>query len=158
MSGTPKTENMSTEATGLTDPATTFEKLKELLKTKNDTSRFVGLALLKSVLDNGQLVQDPDRMHILWETLSPKFLDRLLRAQENDKVSKAEAKDMVDLAVAILHTFANLLPENDLKERRLTARVGPLTKTLVQRYVRSTYTPPSESISNTKSVRREPPS
>ncbi|CAG8972953.1 hypothetical protein HYALB_00001373 [Hymenoscyphus albidus] len=132
MSGDLKGENPIAEATGLTDPAATFEKLKELLKTKNDTSRFVGLALLKSVLDNGQLVKDPDRMHILWEALSPKFLDRLLRAQENDKVSNAEAKDMVDLAVAILHTLTNLLPENDLKEKRLTARIGPLTKALVQ--------------------------
>lgn len=139
MSDTPNTGSVSMEATGLTDPAATFEKLKELLKTKNDTSRFVGLALLKSVLDNGQLVQDQERMHILWETLSPKFLDRLLRAQENDKVSKAEAKDMVDLAVAILHTFANLLPENDLNEKRLTSRIGPLTKSLVQRYVGSPY-------------------
>lgn len=155
MSDAHNTENDSTEATGLTDPATTFEKLKELLKTKNDTSRFVGLALLKSVLDNGQLVQDPERMHILWETLSPKFLDRLLRAQENDKVSKAEAKDMVDLAVAILHTFANLLPENDLKEKRLTARIGSLVKTLVQRFV---VLPPTKPASNTESVHRKPPS
>jgi len=118
---------------GLTDPSATFEKMQELLKAKDDTSRFVGLALLKSVLDNGQLVQDPVRIHVLWEALSPKFLDRLLRAQQNDNVSKTEAKDMVDLAVAVLHTFTVLLPENSLRDKRILGRINPLIKALVQR-------------------------
>ncbi|TVY46037.1 hypothetical protein LSUB1_G000180, partial [Lachnellula subtilissima] len=117
---------------GLTDPSATFEKMQELLKAKDDTSRFVGLALLKSVLDNGQLVQDPVRIHVLWEALSPKFLDRLLRAQQNDNVSSTEAKDMVDLAVAVLHTFTVLLPENSLRDKRVIGRIKPLIKALVQ--------------------------
>ncbi|TVY21059.1 hypothetical protein LARI1_G001241 [Lachnellula arida] len=112
---------------GLTDPSATFEKMQELLKAKDDTSRFVGLALLKSVLDNGQLVQDPVRILVLWEALSPKFLDRLLRAQQNDNVSKTEAKDMVDLAVAVLHTFTILLPEDSLRDKRVIGRINPLT-------------------------------
>jgi len=123
----------SAGASTLADPSATFEKMQELLKAKDDTSRFVGLALLKSVLDNGQLVQDPARMLVLWEALSPKFLDRLLRAQQNEKVSKAEAKDMVDLAVAVLHTFIILLPETSLKEKRVFGRIGPLVKALLQR-------------------------
>lgn len=122
-----------THAPVLTNPLATFDKLQDLLQTKNDTSRFVGLALLKSVLDNGQLVDDPARLHILWESLSPKFLDRLLRANENQKISKTESKDMVDLAVAILHTFTKLLPGSDLKEKRLIARIGPLVKSLGHR-------------------------
>ncbi|KAH6668720.1 Neurochondrin-domain-containing protein [Halenospora varia] len=119
------------EPSNLTDAAATFEKMQELLKTKNDTSRFVGLALLKSVLDNGQLAQDPIRLRILWEALSPKFLDRLLHAQENEKISKPESRNMVDLSVAILHTFTSLLPQDALKEKRLTGRIGPLVKALV---------------------------
>ncbi|KAF4638042.1 hypothetical protein G7Y89_g24 [Cudoniella acicularis] len=117
----------------LADPVVIFEKMQELLKTRNDTSRFVGLALLKSVLDNGQLVQDPVRLRVLWEALSPKFLDRLLRAQENKKISKTETRDMVDLSVSILHTFTNLLPLDALKEKRLTGRIDPLVKALIQR-------------------------
>ncbi|KAH8672064.1 Neurochondrin-domain-containing protein [Tricladium varicosporioides] len=120
-----------TEPPNLTDAAATFEKMQELLKTKNDTSRFVGLALLKSVLDNGHLAQDPTRLRILWEALSPKFLDRLLYAQENEKITKSESRDMVNLSVAILHTFTNLLPRDALKEKRLIGRVGPLVKALV---------------------------
>src|SRR6266536_1957785 len=57
--------------TGLIDPAVTFEKMQDLLRAKDDTSRFVGLALLKTVLDNGQIVQDPGRLQMLWESLSP---------------------------------------------------------------------------------------
>jgi hypothetical protein len=120
----------------LSDPSETYDKLIELLKTKNDTSRFVGLAFLKSVLDNGQLAQDTDRIHIIWESLSPKFLKRLLRARENEKTSKSEARDMLNLSVSILHTLTNLLPGNDLKNKRLTAFLSPLIGTLLYRYVR----------------------
>lgn len=117
----------------LNDPDATFEKMQELLKAKDDTSRFVGLALLKTVLDNGQLIDDPKRLRVLWDVLSPKFLDRLLRARQNEKVSKSDSKDMVDLAVAVLHTFSILLPEESRREKRLTGRTAPLTKALIQR-------------------------
>ena len=70
------------------DPSATFQKIQDLLKARDDTSRFVGLALLKTVLDNGQLLQDSERLRVLWESLSPKFLDRLLRAQQNEKVNE----------------------------------------------------------------------
>ncbi|RDL34319.1 Uncharacterized protein BP5553_07447 [Venustampulla echinocandica] len=126
------TSNPPAESAALADPSAAFEKMQELLKTKNDTSRFVGLALLKSVLDNGQLVQDPEKLRVLWEAMSPKFLDRLLQAQENEKISKIEAKEMVDLAVAVIHTFSKLLPQDALKERRLTGRIDPLVKALIR--------------------------
>jgi hypothetical protein len=117
------------------DSPATFAKMKELLEAKDDTSRFVGLALLKSVLDNGQIAQDPGSLRILWESLSPKFLDRLLRAQPSDKVTKSEAQNMVDLAAAVLHTFAVLLPEDCRKESKLVGRTPPLVKALVERSV-----------------------
>jgi hypothetical protein len=116
------------------DPSTTFQKIQDLLKARDDTSRFVGLALLKTVLDNGQLLEDSERLRVLWESLSPKFLDRLLRAQQNEKVNEVEARNMVDLAVAILHTFTILLPEDSKKEKRLTGRTAPLVKALLNRF------------------------
>ncbi|KAJ8068250.1 hypothetical protein OCU04_003817 [Sclerotinia nivalis] len=123
----------NSEPTGLTSPGATFEKMKDLLKAKDDTSRFVGLALLKSVLDNEQqLVKNTEHLQILWESISSKFLDRLLRAQLSGNVDKSQAKDMVDLAVAVLHTFSILLPENIRREPQLTRRTGPLVKALVQ--------------------------
>lgn len=122
-----------------TDMPETLEKMKNLLKAKDDTSRFVGLALLKTVLDNGRLARDPQALLTLWEAISPKFLDRLLRAQRNEKVSKSDAKDMVDLAVAVLHTFTILLPGKAHKEKRLTGRTAPLVKALVERSVNSLW-------------------
>ncbi|PVH82390.1 DUF1941-domain-containing protein [Cadophora sp. DSE1049] len=128
----PQTESTNQGKEALNDPVATFEKMQELLKAKDDTSRFVGLALLKTVLDNGQLIDDPQRLRVLWDALSPKFLDRLLRAHQNEKVSKSDSKDMVGLAVAVLHTFSILLPEESRREKRLTGRTAPLIKALIQ--------------------------
>ncbi|ROW12291.1 hypothetical protein VMCG_00634 [Cytospora schulzeri] len=94
----------------------TIEKIRELLKTKNDTSRFVGLALLKSVLDNSQqLREDEAAITTLWQSVSPKFLDRLLRSGSKQSSSSKDAKDMIDIAVAVLHTFSVLLPDEAKK-------------------------------------------
>lgn len=129
-------ENSSVNAPSV-EPQVSVEKVHTLLKTKDDTSRFVGLALLKAILDNGGLRDDPDALHLLWESISPKFLDRLLRAGQNEKVSKEEARDMVDLAVAVLHTFTILLPEEAWKGNRLTRRTAPLVNAFLKRYVYS---------------------
>jgi hypothetical protein len=67
--------------------------------------------------------------------MSPKFLDRLLRAQQSEKVNNTESKNMVDLAVAVLHTFTILLSEESRKEKRLIGRTGPLVMAVVQRYL-----------------------
>ncbi|TGO38163.1 hypothetical protein BHYA_0080g00110 [Botrytis hyacinthi] len=126
-------DSSDSEPTGLSNPGATFEKMKDLLKAKDDTSRFVGLALLKSVLDNEQqLVKNTEHLQILWESISSKFLDRLLRAQFGGKIDKAQAKDMVDLAVAVIHTFSILLPEDVRRGPQLTGRTGPLVKALIQ--------------------------
>lgn len=125
------------------DPSLTLEKMRDLLQAKDDTSRFVGLALLKSVLDNGGLAGDSENLRMLWEAMSPKFLDRLLRSPQSEKVNKAESKDMVDLAVAVLHTFTILLPEESRKQKRLIGRTGPLVKALLQRYISKILGSPS---------------
>ena len=44
-------------AGGAVDNAAALEQIKGLLKAKDDTSRFVGLALLKSVLDTQAQLQ-----------------------------------------------------------------------------------------------------
>jgi hypothetical protein len=123
-------------ATGPVDPTAALQHMITLLKTKNDTSRFVGLALLKSVLDNQpQLREDKVSIQTLWESISPKFLDRLLRAGQNEKTAREEAKDMIDLAVSVLHTFSILLPEESRVEKRLTGRIPSLVNALITRSV-----------------------
>ncbi|KAK7737849.1 hypothetical protein SLS62_011429 [Diatrype stigma] len=85
--------------------STSLEKVQQFLKAKDDTSRFVGLALLKSVLDNSPELQgDEGTITLLWNSISPKFLDRLLRTGSQAGSGQENSKDMLDLAVAVLHT------------------------------------------------------
>ncbi len=123
--------NLTTDSLASHTPP--LETVRNLLQAKDDTSKFVGLALLKSLLDNGQYAKDEEQLLTLWQAVPSKFLDRLLRAQNNSKINEAEAKDMVDLAATVVHTFANLLPGNAHQERRLIGRTEPLVKALVNR-------------------------
>lgn len=112
----------------------TVQKIQALLKTKNDTSRFVGLALLKSVLDNSQqLREDESTITGLWQSVSPKFLDRLLRS--GARQPSKDAKDMIDIAVAVLHTFSTLLPENGRTDSSMVDRIPTLVSAVLHRYV-----------------------
>lgn len=114
--------------------AVTIQKIQELLKTKNDTSRFVGLALLKSVLDNSQqLREDESIITGLWQSVSPKFLDRLLRSGSSQ--SSKDAKDMIDIAVAVLHTFSTLLPDNIKTCSSIVGRIPALVSVGLHRSV-----------------------
>ncbi|TPX18385.1 uncharacterized protein E0L32_011718 [Thyridium curvatum] len=123
-------EPEASEATGNSDIS--IEKIQGLLKTKNDTSRFVGLALLKSVLDNSkELREDEAALSELWGCISPKFLDRLLRTGSAPSHSQKDAKDMLDLAVAVVHTFTILLPESKRSEQKLVGRIPLLVASLV---------------------------
>lgn len=122
------------------DDAATVQKIQGLLKTKNDTSRFVGLALLKTVLDNSQqLREDEVTITALWQSVSPKFLDRLLRSGSgSSSSSKRDASDMVDIAVAVLHTFSTLLSQTVKEEASLVDRIPPLVSVILHRYFRVT--------------------
>lgn len=108
----------------------TIHKIQELLKTKNDTSRFVGLALLKSVLDNSpQLREDEAAITALWQSVSPKFLDRLLRS--GSQSSGKDAKNMIDIAVAVIHTFSTLLPEDTKTNSIIVDRIPALVTVIL---------------------------
>lgn len=89
-----------------------LQKIQYLLKTRDDTARFVGLALLKSVLDNSPaLRQDEESITALWATIPSTFLDRLLRTGMGDKGENKDAKEMLEVGVSVIHTFAKLLPD-----------------------------------------------
>lgn len=132
------------------DETVTIQKIQELLKTKNDTSRFVGLALLKSVLDNSQqLREDEAAVADLWQSVSPKFLDRLLRS--GMKQSSQEAKDMIDIAVAVLHTFSTLLPDDMKKDPSLIGRIPALVAVVLHRYgISASYSSGPSSLTYTQ--------
>ncbi|KAM0349355.1 hypothetical protein ACHAPU_003764 [Fusarium lateritium] len=109
---------------------TDINKIQSLLKAKDDTQRFVGLALLKSVLDSSeQLRQNGQTVQSLWSSLSPKFLDRLLRT--GSKPSSENAKEMLDLVVSVLHIFAILLPEQAPSDIKFINRIPLLVSSVL---------------------------
>jgi hypothetical protein len=116
------------------NPAAAIDQVTLLLKSKDDTSKFVGLAILKSVLDNQQELQrDPVIVTRCWAAISPRFLDRLLRAGESERKSKDEARNMVGLAAGIIHAFTVLLPSDARNEEKLLGRCEGLLTALVRR-------------------------
>jgi hypothetical protein len=120
--------NATSNATAApSNPQAAVDQTLTLLKAKDDTSRFVGLSLLRSLLDsNEQLRTDEENLLKCWNAISNKFLFRLLKAQENVSKSKHEARDMVDLAIAVVHIFANLLPAQLVGERKMVEFCEPL--------------------------------
>lgn len=113
-----------------------IEKVQELLQAEDDTSRFVGLALLKSLLDNTpDLQRDGETLTALWHSISPRFLDRLLRTGSRPGSRNKDAKDMLDLSVSVIHTFGSLLPEEVKNDRSMVGRIPKLTEAILQRCV-----------------------
>ncbi|KAK0623118.1 Neurochondrin-domain-containing protein [Immersiella caudata] len=123
---------MDTSASSTQIEGVSIEKIETLLKAKDDSSRFVGLALLKSVLDNSEeLRSNEDAVVRLWESIPSKFLDRLIRTGTRKDSSKKGSHDMLDLAVYVIHTFCALLPERKLKEGRVVDRIPQLVACLL---------------------------
>ncbi|KAH6654752.1 DUF1941 family protein [Truncatella angustata] len=109
------------------------ESIAQLLKAKDDTSRFVGLALLKSTLDTDDgLRNDQAVISRLWSSVSSKFLDRLLRTGSKSGAKQADAREMLDLAAHVIYTFAVLLPDDEKSDGKLLARVPLLVDGLLQ--------------------------
>ncbi|KAK4694937.1 hypothetical protein P7C71_g2717, partial [Lecanoromycetidae sp. Uapishka_2] len=96
-------------------PLKELETALGLLGKADDTSRFVGLALLKPVLEHA-LSQENNKGEELetlilrsWKAIPSKFLDGLLKAKPNEKTPKEDVQNMVALAVAVLNAFMRLL-------------------------------------------------
>ncbi|KAK1701919.1 Neurochondrin-domain-containing protein [Colletotrichum lupini] len=121
------------QSTPGTQQTASLDQIQSMLKAKDDTSRFVGLALLKSVLDNSEeLRNDADTVSGLWESISPKFLDRLLKTGSSTQSGQKDAKNMLDLSVSVIHTFALLLPDQAKRDKRLVGRMPLLVSSLLR--------------------------
>ncbi len=113
--------------------AATIQKIQDLLKGKGDTSKFVGLALLKSVLDNtAEVRQNEETILLLWEAVPARFLDRLLRTGFSRNAPAKDAREMLNLAIAVIHTFTVLLPGEKASDPRLVGRIPLLVASLLQ--------------------------
>ncbi|KAG5920315.1 hypothetical protein E4U61_007968 [Claviceps capensis] len=110
--------------------AATIAKIKSLLQAKDDTQRFVGLALLKSVLDNTpELRADESTIKQLWASVSSRFLDRLIAT--GSQPSGNNVREMLGLAVSVIYTFAALVPEAMRAEEEFTDRIPGLVKAVL---------------------------
>ena len=108
-------ERITGQAPVSPDPNKALEQALTLLKTKDDTQRFVGLALLRAMLDNNtDLQKDTEILARCWAAIPPIFLDRLFRAQSHASKENGEAESMFELAVALVHAFVVLLPQEKL--------------------------------------------
>ncbi|KAI0118731.1 Neurochondrin-domain-containing protein [Nemania sp. FL0031] len=95
-----------------------IQKIHQLLAAKDDTSRFVGLLLLKTTLDNHAAKLQQEQVAALWNSISPRFLDRLIRTGSHPaSEQKKQSGDMLDVAVAVIYTFTKLLNDCALSER-----------------------------------------
>lgn len=108
-------EQMTGQAPASPDSNKALEQVLTLLNSKDDTPRFVGLALLRAMLDNNtDLQKDTDVLARCWTAIPSIFLDRLFRAHAKVPEENGEAKSMFELAVALVHSFVVLLPQEKL--------------------------------------------
>jgi hypothetical protein len=107
-------------------------KIRALLQAEDDTKIFTGLALVKSLLDNSaQLRDDQVAIQSLWGSISAKFLRRLIRT--GSASSNSNGKDMLNLAVSVMHTFSVLLPADTLNESKFTRCIPLLIQAVLNR-------------------------
>lgn len=111
------------------DPLKALEQTLSLIKAKDDTSRFAGLFLLRSLLDsNEKLRDDPEVVSKCWDAISSKFLIRLLKTEAKGKRSEEEAKSLVELAISIIRVFVNLLPPEELESEKIGDLCEPIAQ------------------------------
>ncbi|KAK5636644.1 hypothetical protein RRF57_012356 [Xylaria bambusicola] len=110
-----------------------IRKVHQLLAAKDDTSRFVGLLLLKTTLDNHASDLRHEQVIELWNSISPRFLDRLIRTRPHPaSQQRKQPGDMLDVAVAVIYTFTKLLNDCALNEK-FYARIPNLANAVLYR-------------------------
>ncbi|KAJ9639427.1 hypothetical protein H2201_002911 [Coniosporium apollinis] len=108
-----------------------LEQVLSYLKKKDDTSRFLGLTLLRPLVDNESFRNNPEAISECWTALSTSYLKRLLRAGQNEERSQAESRLLVDLAVGVLHAFSQLLPQEALESEKMISMSEGLVHSLI---------------------------
>ena len=130
------TEMLDQAITTTDNVGSALDQALKLLGAHDDTSKFVGLALLKSLLDNqDKLRNDPVITSRCWDAVPVKFLNRLLRAKENKRKSPEENESLVELAVNIIHIFTLLNPSTAGDDLKLVGRTPALISLLDPRLV-----------------------
>jgi hypothetical protein len=111
------------------NPKAALEQTLGLLRARDDTSRFVGLSLLRSLLDsNEELRSDAAVITTCWNAIPNKFLNRLLNPKSTKTSNVEETKSLVQLAILVVHLFANLLSQDEIGKGKMTDLCDPLLR------------------------------
>jgi hypothetical protein len=111
------------------DPKAALEQTLRLLKARDDTSKFVGLSLLQSLLDaNEDLRTNTIVISECWDSIPNKFLTRLMTSRPTKKANADDTKVLVQLSVSVVHLFANLLPQGEVAKEKMTVLASPLVQ------------------------------
>ncbi|KAI1494781.1 Neurochondrin-domain-containing protein [Biscogniauxia mediterranea] len=87
-------------------------RIKSLLRASDDTSRILGLTLLKETVENSpELQNDKVQLGTLWDHISPRFLDRLLLSGTRGEADQDHARNMLNFAVNTIRAFTILQPK-----------------------------------------------
>lgn len=103
-----------------------------LLSSKDDTSRLMGLAMLKSILNNQIIIQENSEiLKECWDAISAKFLDQLLKPATRKEQDEDSSRNTIELAVAIVHAFLVLLPDYVKSSKKAIGRISGLIGALI---------------------------
>ncbi|KAF2434539.1 DUF1941-domain-containing protein [Tothia fuscella] len=116
------------------NPTAALDQVFSLLKAKDDTSRFVGLSLLRSLLDsNEELRSNTAIITQCWNSIPNTFLIKLLESQTSKKKkSDEETRDLITLAISVVNIFANLVPQEEIEKEKMTEFCEPLIHVIPQ--------------------------
>jgi Neurochondrin len=110
-----------------------FGQVPALLGRKDDTSRFVALTILRTIIDSKPEVRENEQAVLkIWRTIPKKFLVRLLKSTPSEKVNTELSNDLKHLAVGIIHTFLCMLVQdlNQLEAKEVVPLNIPLLNAL----------------------------
>lgn len=108
-------------------PVEKLDRALGYLRETDDSSKFRGLGQLRSILDNKrELREDPQVIFRCWAAIPTSILDRLLRGADYKGEQVVDRDYMIGLAVAIIHTFATLIPEAFRDDEKFAGRADGL--------------------------------
>lgn len=114
------------------DPPKVLNHTLTLLSSKDDTSRLMGLAMLKSILNNQTIIQENSEvLKECWDAIPAKFLDRLLSPATRKEQDEDSSRSMIELAVAVVHAFLVLLPDYVKSSKKAIERISGLIGALI---------------------------
>ena len=118
-----------------------LDKILQLLQSRDDTTKFMGLALLRGAL---KMIDNEDKQASFaaiapgcWDAIPSTFLDRLFNQFTKMTEGNTDAKAMFELAVGITHAFVCMLSVSK-RRRFITLLPVNMSKELTASWLKRT--------------------